>query len=137
LQKIIESEQFESYLHKNFVGQKRFSLEGGETLIAALDTIAQHCPRFPVDEIVMGMAHRGRLNVLANFVGKSHQTILTEFSEHNIAVDFKDNGDDKYLLGYDNTLSTESGHEVTIRLSDNPRHLEAVNPVVEGRARAR
>ncbi|MEQ9825270.1 MAG: 2-oxoglutarate dehydrogenase E1 component [Puniceicoccaceae bacterium] len=137
LQKIIEAEQFESYLHKNFVGQKRFSLEGGETLIAALDTIAQHCPRFPVDEIVMGMAHRGRLNVLANFVGKSHQTILTEFSEHHIAGDFQGDGDVKYHLGYDNTLTTESGHEVTIRLSANPSHLEAVNPVVEGRARAR
>jgi len=137
LQKIIEAEQFENYLHKNFVGQKRFSLEGGETLIAALDTIAQNCPRFPVDEIVMGMAHRGRLNVLANFVGKSLKTILTEFSEHHVPGEFQGDGDVKYHLGYDNTIVTECGGRVTIRLSANPSHLEAVNPVVEGRARAR
>jgi len=137
LSKVIEAEQFENYLHKNFVGQKRFSLEGGETLIAALDTILQNCPRFPVDEIVMGMAHRGRLNVLANFVGKSHDTILNEFSEHHVPGEFQGDGDVKYHLGYDNTIVTESGDKVTIRLSANPSHLEAVNPVVEGRARAR
>ena len=137
LSKVIEAEQFENYLHKNFVGQKRFSLEGGETLIAALDTILQNCPRFPVDEIVMGMAHRGRLNVLANFVGKSHDTILNEFSEHHVPGEFQGDGDVKYHLGYDNTIITENGGKVTIRLSANPSHLEAVNPVVEGRARAR
>lgn len=137
LKKIVESEEFESYLHRNFVGQKRFSLEGAETLIAALDTIAQNCPRFPVEEIVMGMAHRGRLNVLSNFVGKSHEMILREFSENHIPGDLQGDGDVKYHLGYDNTWKTESGHDITIRLSANPSHLEAINPVVEGRARAR
>ncbi len=137
LSKVIEAEEFETYLHKTFVGQKRFSLEGGETLIAALDTIAQTCPQFPIDEIVMGMAHRGRLNVLANFVGKSYDTIFTEFSEHNTPGEFQGDGDVKYHLGYDSTIVTETGGKVKIRLSANPSHLEAVNPVVEGRARAR
>ena len=137
LSKIIEAELFEDYLHRTFVGQKRFSLEGGETLIAALDTIAQHCPEHKVDEIVMGMAHRGRLNVLANFVGKSHDTIFREFSEHHTPGEFMGDGDVKYHLGYDHTHVTENGGKVTIRLSANPSHLEAVNPVVEGRARAR
>jgi 2-oxoglutarate dehydrogenase E1 component len=137
LKKVIEAEEFELYLHRNFVGQKRFSLEGGETLIAALDTIAQRCPIFPIEEIVMGMAHRGRLNVLANFVGKANEMILREFSEHHLPGDLLGDGDVKYHLGYDHTWKTESGHDITIRLSANPSHLEAVNPVVEGRARAR
>jgi len=135
--KIIESELFEKHLHHSFVGQKRFSLEGAETLIAALDAVAQHCPRFPVHEIVMGMAHRGRLNVLANFVGKSCDLILREFSEHHIPVDLDGDGDVKYHLGYENTWETESGNPITVRLAANPSHLEAVNAVVEGRARAR
>ncbi|MCG8528366.1 MAG: 2-oxoglutarate dehydrogenase E1 component [Opitutales bacterium] len=137
LQKIVEAEAFETYLHTSFVGQKRFSLEGGETLIAALDVIAQHCPKHTVEEIVMGMAHRGRLNVLANFVGKSKEMMLREFSKFHLPSDLDGDGDVKYHLGYDNTWRTEDGNEITIRLSANPSHLEAVDPVVEGRARAR
>ncbi len=137
LKKIIEAEQFEKFLHRSFVGQKRFSLEGSETLITALDTIAQNCPENNVEEIVMGMAHRGRLNVLANFIGKSHDTMFNEFSETHISADMQGDGDVKYHLGYDNSFTTVDGKEIMVRLSANPSHLEAVNPVVEGRARAR
>jgi 2-oxoglutarate dehydrogenase E1 component len=137
LQKVIEAEEFEIFLHRSFVGQKRFSLEGGETLIALLDAVAQDCPEHAVEEIVMGMAHRGRLNVLANFVGKAPEVIVREFSELNLPDYFQGDGDVKYHLGYDQTWETQGGQAITVRLSANPSHLEAVNPVVEGRARAR
>ncbi|WP_269523558.1 2-oxoglutarate dehydrogenase E1 component [Coraliomargarita parva] len=137
VQNILEAEHFENFLQTRYVGQKRFSLEGGETLIAALDSILQRCKKNDVDELVMGMAHRGRLNVLANFLGKSFDYILREFSENYVPDSIYGDGDVKYHLGYETKRKTVDGHEVEIRLAANPSHLEAVNPVVEGKARAR
>ena len=137
LASILEAETFENFLQNRYVGQKRFSLEGGETLIACLESILQRSGRNKVDEIVMGMAHRGRLNVLANFLGKSFDYILREFSENYVPDTIYGDGDVKYHLGFETKRTTEDGHEVEIRLAANPSHLEAVNPVVEGKARAR
>lgn len=139
-QKIREAELFERFLHSKFVGQKRFSLEGGETLIACLDSVIQHgsgLSENPLKEIVMGMAHRGRLNVLANTLGKSFDLIFREFSENYIPDQIHGDGDVKYHLGYVNDIKALNGKSVNLRLSANPSHLEAVNPVVEGMARAR
>lgn len=137
LRTILEAEDFENFLQTRYVGQKRFSLEGGETLIACLDSILQRCGKNQVDEIVMGMAHRGRLNVLANFLGKSFEYILREFSENYSPETIYGDGDVKYHLGFETKRQTEDGHTVELRLAANPSHLEAVNPVVEGKARAR
>jgi len=137
LRKIIQAEEFENFLHTRYVGQKRFSLEGGETLITALDSIFQKCPDEGVEEIVMGMAHRGRLNVLANVMGKSHEFIFREFSENFVPDGAHGSGDVKYHLGYESVRTTSNGQQVVIHLSPNPSHLEAVNGVVEGKARAR
>ena len=136
--KIAVAEDFERVLHSRFVGQKRFSLEGGEALITALDRIVQRLPSLGIREIVMGMAHRGRLNVLANIVGKSHAYIFREFAPDFVPDKEGDpSGDVKYHLGYDNRIRTDDGEPVEIRLAANPSHLEAVNSVVEGKARAR
>ncbi|MEC9227612.1 MAG: thiamine pyrophosphate-dependent enzyme, partial [Verrucomicrobiota bacterium] len=137
LRTVIEAETFENFLQNRYVGQKRFSLEGGETLIACLESIFQRCGKNQVDEIVMGMAHRGRLNVLANFLGKSYEYILREFSESYIPDTIYGDGDVKYHLGYETKRKTADGHEVELRLAANPSHLEAVDPVVQGKARAR
>jgi 2-oxoglutarate dehydrogenase E1 component len=137
LRKIIQAEEFENFLHTRYVGQKRFSLEGGESLITALDSIFQKCPDEGVEEIVMGMAHRGRLNVLANVMGKSHEFIFREFSENFVPEGAHGSGDVKYHLGYESARTTSSGQQVVIHLSPNPSHLEAVNGVVEGKTRAR
>ncbi|MEM8867059.1 MAG: 2-oxoglutarate dehydrogenase E1 component [Verrucomicrobiota bacterium] len=137
LQTILEAEDFEQFLQTAFVGQKRFSLEGGETVIACLDSILQRCGKNEVDEIVMGMAHRGRLNVLANFLGKSLEYILREFSENYVPDTIYGDGDVKYHLGFETKRKAADGHEVEVRLAANPSHLEAVDPVVEGKARAR
>ena len=137
LRAILEAETFEHFLQTRFVGQKRFSLEGGETLIACLESILERSEKNQVDEIVMGMAHRGRLNVLANFLGKSFDYILREFSENYIPNAIYGDGDVKYHLGFETRRKTSSGHEVELRLAANPSHLEAVDPVVQGKARAR
>ena len=137
LRTILHAEDFENFLQTRYVGQKRFSLEGGETLIACLESIFERCKKNEVDEIVMGMAHRGRLNVLANFLGKSLEYIFREFSENYIPEDVDGDGDVKYHLGFITKRKTSDGHDVEIRLAANPSHLEAVNPVVEGKARAR
>ncbi len=137
LSAILHAEDFENLLQTRFVGQKRFSLEGGETLIACLESIFERCGKNGVDEIVMGMAHRGRLNVLANFLGKSFEYIFREFSENYVPDTIFGDGDVKYHLGFESHRKTCSGHGVDIRLAANPSHLEAVNPVVEGKARAR
>ena len=137
LRKIVQAEEFENFLHTRYVGQKRFSLEGGETLITALDSIFQKCPDEGVEEIVMGMAHRGRLNVLSNVMGKSYEFIFREFSENFVPDGAHGSGDVKYHLGYESVRTTSSGQQVVIHLSPNPSHLEAVNGVVEGKARAR
>ena len=137
LRKLIQAEEFENFLHTRYVGQKRFSLEGGESLITALDSIFQKCPDEGVEEIVMGMAHRGRLNVLANVMGKSHEFIFREFSENFVPDGAHGSGDVKYHLGYESVRTTSNGQQVVIHLSPNPSHLEAVNGVVEGKTRAR
>ncbi len=137
LSTIIHAEDFENFLQTRYVGQKRFSLEGGETLIAMLESILERCSQNEVDEIVMGMAHRGRLNVLANFLGKSFDYIFREFSENYVPDAIYGDGDVKYHLGFETKRKTSDGREVEIRLAANPSHLEAVNPVVEGKARAR
>src|SRR6266498_2378163 len=137
LRALLEAESFEIFLHTRFVGQKRFSLQGSETLMVALETILHKCPEGGVEEICMGMAHRGRLNVLANFLRKSLKVIFTEFSENYIPDLVAGDGDVKYHLGYQAVRRLASGAEIEIRLSSNPSHLEAVDPVVEGKARAR
>lgn len=137
LRKLMEAEIFESFLHTRYVGQKRFSLEGAETLIPLIDAVIQKMPDYEMEEMVMGMAHRGRLNVLANIMGKSYQFIFNEFSENYIPDMAFGDGDVKYHLGYENIFKTDSGKEIEIRLAANPSHLEAVNPIVEGKARAR
>ena len=137
LRTLLEAETFETFLHSRYVGQKRFSLQGAESLMVILDTILHKCPQEGIEEICMGMAHRGRLNVLANFLKKSLQTIFTEFSTNYIPELVAGDGDVKYHLGYRTIRRLRSGAEVEIRLSANPSHLEAVNPVVEGTARAR
>jgi 2-oxoglutarate dehydrogenase E1 component len=137
LRALLEAESFETFLHTRYVGQKRFSLQGAESLMVTLDTILHNCPEGGVEEICMGMAHRGRLNVLANFLRKSLKVIFTEFSENYIPDLVAGDGDVKYHLGYHSVRRLASGAEVEIRLSSNPSHLEAVDPVVEGQARAR
>lgn len=137
LMALLEAETFEKFLHTRFVGQKRFSLQGSESLMVILDTILHHSPENGVEEICMGMAHRGRLNVLANFLRKSLEVIFTEFSENYVPDLVAGDGDVKYHLGYRTVRKLASGAEVEIRLSANPSHLEAVDPVVEGKARAR
>jgi 2-oxoglutarate dehydrogenase E1 component len=134
---LLEAETFETFLHTRYVGQKRFSLQGAESLMVILDTILQRCPEKGIEEICMGMAHRGRLNVLANFLKKSLQVIFTEFSTNYIPDLVAGDGDVKYHLGYRTVRKLENGAEIEIRLAANPSHLEAVNPVVEGKARAR
>lgn len=137
LKKINQAEGFERFLHTRYVGQKRFSLEGGETMIAALDAVLEKSPASGVKCIIMGMAHRGRLNVLANILGKSYNFIFKEFTENYIPESIYGDGDVKYHLGYENIHECESGDSVVVALAANPSHLEAVDPVVEGKARAR
>lgn len=137
LRKINQAEIFERFLHTRYVGQKRFSLEGGETLIAALDAVLEKSPASGVKSVIIGMAHRGRLNVLANILGKSYNFIFKEFTENYIPESIYGDGDVKYHLGYENIHKCESGDNVVITLAANPSHLEAVDPVVEGKARAR
>lgn len=137
LRTLLEAEAFEIFLHTRYTGQKRFSLQGAESLMLILDAILQKCPGHGIEEICMGMAHRGRLNVLANFLKKSLNLIFTEFSTNYIPDLVAGDGDVKYHLGYHTVRKLPSGGEVEIRLAANPSHLEAVDPVVEGTARAR
>ena len=131
------AEEFERFLHRKYVGQKRFSLEGGESLMVALNAILERCSDAKVEEIVMGMAHRGRLNVLANFLHKPLRVLFYEFADNYVPNLVAGDGDVKYHLGFDSVRTTESGDPVAIQLAANPSHLEAVNGVVEGKARAR
>jgi len=133
---LMEAELFEEFLGKKFIGEKRFSLEGGEGLMVLLNTILEQSPANNVQAIEMGMAHRGRLNVLANFLRKSLRTILYEFTPNYLPEVAEGDGDVKYHLGYSNVRQV-SGGQVRVELAANPSHLEAVNAVVEGRARAR
>ncbi|HIG85109.1 MAG: 2-oxoglutarate dehydrogenase E1 component [Verrucomicrobiales bacterium] len=133
---LIEAEEFENYLHHKFVAQKRFGLEGGESTLVALNTLLHQGIDNGVEEIVMGMAHRGRLNVLANFIQKPLSVLFNEFSENYVPDLVCGDGDVKYHLGYETRREIE-GAAVNIFLAPNPSHLEAVNSVVEGMARAR
>jgi 2-oxoglutarate dehydrogenase E1 component len=137
LRALMEAESFEGFLHSRYVGQKRFSLQGAESLMVILDSVLHKCPAVGVEEICMGMAHRGRLNILASFLKKSLRVIFTEFSENYVPESVSGDGDVKYHLGYRTVRKLASGAQVEIRLSANPSHLEAVDPVVEGTARAR
>lgn len=137
LRNILEGELFETFLHTRYVGQKRFGLEGGETLIPSLRSLIEIAPSAGIKEIVIGMAHRGRLNVLANIFGKSYKYLFQEFSANYIPDLIHGDGDVKYHLGYTSEFTTGSGAQVSLHLAANPSHLEAVNPVVEGRARAK
>jgi 2-oxoglutarate dehydrogenase E1 component len=131
------AEAFETFLQTKYVGQKRFSLEGAETVIALLDAVLAEAADQQMDEVVVGMPHRGRLNVLANIVGKPYAKIFNEF-EGNIDPDTaQGSGDVKYHLGADGTFHAPSGAEVAVSLTANPSHLEAVNPVLEGIVRAK
>jgi len=137
LRQLVKVESFEHFLHTRYQGQKRFSLEGGESLITALYGILENCPPRGVEEICLGMAHRGRLSVIAEFLRKPYSTMFAEFSENFIPNTSAGDGDVKYHLGYLTTRKLQDGSEVEVRLSANPSHLEAVNPVVQGMARAR
>jgi 2-oxoglutarate dehydrogenase E1 component len=130
-------ESFERFLHARFLGQKRFSLEGAETLIPLLNTIIDAAAATGTKEMVLGMAHRGRLNVLANILGKPYKEIFTEFDAHHIPNSMAGDGDVKYHLGFSDDRLTSSGQPMHLTLTPNPSHLEAVDPVVEGRARAK
>jgi len=136
LNHLLEGELFEKFLHTRYVGQKRFSLEGGETIIPMLDKIVEESPRHGVEQIVMGMAHRGRLNVLANILGKDYEFVFNEFAENYVPGSELGDGDVKYHLGFDAIVTTSKGVKLGLSLAPNPSHLEAVNPVVEGKARA-
>lgn len=136
LRAIVQAEQFERFLHKTFVGAKRFSVEGGETMLVALERLISRSPGLGISDIVIGMAHRGRLNVLVNTCGKKSEHLFEGFSEHHIPDTSTGDGDVKYHLGYEGERTID-GKKVAITLAYNPSHLEAVNPVVLGRTRAR
>ncbi len=137
LSKLNEAVVFENFLHTKFLGQKRFSLEGGETTIPALDAIIDKGAELGVKEVVIGMAHRGRLNVLANIMGKTYEQIFSEFEGTSVPDLTMGDGDVKYHMGYSSEVTTPSGNLVNLKLAPNPSHLEAVNPVVEGFVRAK
>lgn len=137
LQKLNEGVMFEKFLHTKYIGQKRFSLEGGETTIAALDAIINTASQNSVQEVVIGMAHRGRLNVLANIMGKTYNNIFSEFEGTATPDTTMGSGDVKYHLGYSSEVQTASGHKIYLKLCPNPSHLEAVDPVVVGFARSK
>ncbi len=137
LRRLTDSEVFENFLNSRFVAQKRFSIEGGESLIPALDRIINVASASGANNVVMGMAHRGRLNVLANTFGKNYEYIFTEFEQTYELKFNRTEGDVKYHMGYSADIVTESGESMHLSLANNPSHLEFVNPVVEGIARAK
>jgi 2-oxoglutarate dehydrogenase E1 component len=137
LQKLNEGVMFEKFLQTKYVGQKRFSLEGGETTIPALDAIINTASSNGVQEIVIGMAHRGRLNILANILDKTYEQIFSEFEGTATPDTTMGSGDVKYHLGYSSEVDTVSGKKVHLKLCPNPSHLEAVDPVVVGFARSK
>lgn len=135
LEKLHEATQFESFLQRRFPGQKRFSLEGGEILIPVLDAVVRNCPKNGINDVVLGMAHRGRLNVLAHILGKPYENIFAEFRD-TLSFGFVGDGDVKYHKGFSTEIMLPDG-KIHLTLAANPSHLEAVNPVVEGKCRAR
>jgi 2-oxoglutarate dehydrogenase E1 component/2-oxoglutarate decarboxylase len=137
LKRLNAAEAFESFLHTKFVNQKRFSLEGGESVIPMLDAVLNGAATVGLDEVVIGMAHRGRLNVLANIVGKSYGQIFREFEGNIDPATVQGSGDVKYHLGATGTFTAIDGTTTRVSLTSNPSHLEAVDPVLEGIVRAK
>ena len=137
LKKLNEAVSFENFLHTKYVGQKRFSLEGCEAAIPALDALVEAAAEKGVEQFVMGMAHRGRLNVLANIFGKNTQNIFSEFDGKDYDEDANFDGDVKYHLGLTSDRVTSSGKKINLNLAPNPSHLETVGAVIEGIARAK
>ena len=136
LKKLNEAVSFENFLHTKYVGQKRFSLEGGESLIPALDVIIEKAASYGVKEFVMGMAHRGRLSTLTNIFGKSAKDIFSEFDGKDYEEEVFD-GDVKYHLGWTSDRITDNGNRINLNIAPNPSHLETVGAVVEGITRAK
>lgn len=136
LYKLMQAENFEKFIDRKYLGHKRFSLEGSETIIAVLDHLLNIGAEAGVEEMVLGMAHRGRLNVLANVIGKSMHAIFSEF-EDNVEESAQGSGDVKYHLGATGTYETINGKNINVAVASNPSHLEFVNPVVEGIVRAK
>ncbi len=138
---LLRAEQFERYLHTKFLGHKRFSVEGAESVIAILDFLIDYAGECFTEEVVFGMSHRGRINVLANIIGKPYHKLFAEFIDKSLPMDSHDlihgSGDVKYHLGASGTRQTRDDREVKLWLASNPSHLEAVCPVVEGVARAK
>ncbi|MBI4456793.1 MAG: 2-oxoglutarate dehydrogenase E1 component [Acidobacteria bacterium] len=137
LSNLNKAEIFERFLHTKYVGQKRFSLEGAETLIPAMAELIDHGAQLGIDDMIVGMAHRGRLNVLANILNKTYETIFSEFEDHFVPWAVEGSGDVKYHKGFSGAYRTSSGQEIRVTLAANPSHLEAISPVVEGAVRAR
>ncbi|WP_250297902.1 multifunctional oxoglutarate decarboxylase/oxoglutarate dehydrogenase thiamine pyrophosphate-binding subunit/dihydrolipoyllysine-residue succinyltransferase subunit [Streptomyces sp. A 4/2] len=137
LRRLNSAEAFETFLQTKYVGQKRFSLEGGESVIPLLDAVIDSAAESRLDEVVIGMAHRGRLNVLANIVGKSYAQIFREFEGNLDPKSMHGSGDVKYHLGSEGTFTGLDGEQIKVSLAANPSHLETVDPVVEGIARAK
>ena len=135
LGRLTDAAIFEAFLHRRFPGQKRFSLEGGEVLVVLLDQVANRAAESGLTELVLGMAHRGRLNVLANLMGKPLANIFAEFAD-NLEHGFVGEGDVKYHKGFSADREFPGGQELHLSLAFNPSHLEAVDPVVEGKSRA-
>lgn len=137
MEKLVVAESFEHFLHTKFVGHKRFSLEGNETIIPVLDHLLSLAADENVEEILLGMAHRGRLNILSNIIGKSYERIFSEFEEDIDPDSPQGTGDVKYHLGASGIYKTISGKNINVSVASNPSHLEFVNPVVEGITRAK
>jgi len=137
LERLISAEAFEQFLQVRYAGQKRFSLEGGEALIPLLDALVEEAARLDVAELVLGMPHRGRLNVLAHVLEKPYELIFAEFEGAPLPEEVLGDGDVKYHLGFSRDHRTADGRTIHVSLSPNPSHLEAVNPVVEGIVRAK
>jgi 2-oxoglutarate decarboxylase len=132
LERVVEAEEFEHFLHARFVGHKRFSIEGGEAALAILDELLERAANNKVHEVVIGMAHRGRLTVLANIVGKSMVQLFSEFEGDIDPTSIQGSGDVKYHLGASGVRRSTEGKEIVVSVAFNPSHLEAVDPVVEG-----
>ncbi len=137
LKNLIKAESFEHFVHTKFIGHKRFSLEGSETLIPVLDKILNESADHGISEVVLGMAHRGRLNVLTNIIGKSYESIFSEFEDIKDPNSIQGSGDVKYHLGATGKYITKNQSSVTVSVASNPSHLEWVDPVVEGIVRAK
>ena len=137
LTRLTDASIFEEFIRKKFIGAKSFSLEGAESLIPLLDLAIERAGEQGIDEIVLGMAHRGRLNVLANIMGKSPRQIFREFADLDPELYIGGRGDVKYHLGYSSDWETHSGRKIHLSLCFNPSHLEFVNPVALGRMRAK